>query len=118
LQVTLLKAKLHRARVTAADVNYEGSIAIDTDFIRLAGLVPYEKVLVADVENGERFETYVIPAEAGSRTIMVNGAAARMVGIGDHVIVMAFIQMESNEAGDWEPNVVLFDEDNQAVLKP
>lgn len=108
--IEMLRAKIHLARVTAADLDYEGSIGIDTDLLAQAGMMPYEKVLIADVENGNRFETYIIPAAAGSREIQLNGAAARLVHVGDRVIIMAFGYVESPV--DWQPRVLLMDEHN------
>ena len=95
--ITMLKSKLHRAVVTEADVNYVGSITIDKDLMEKSGIYEYEKVSVVDVENGQRFDTYVIAGERGSRIICVNGAAARLVAVGDHVIIMAYKLIE-NEA--------------------
>ena len=88
----LLKAKLHRATVTFTDVNYHGSITIDADLLRATGLLPNEAVIVADADNGNRFETYVIVGEPGSGVIGVNGAAARLTQVGHRVIVMSFVQ--------------------------
>lgn len=94
LMITMLKSKLHRAVVTEADVNYVGSITIDKDLMEKSGIYEYEKVSVVDVENGQRFDTYVIAGERGSRIICVNGAAARLVAVGDHVIIMAYKLIE------------------------
>lgn len=113
--VTLLRAKLHQARVTGADLNYVGSITIDIDLLENAGILVWEKVLIVDIENGQRFETYVIPADAGSGTIQLNGAAARLVNIGDRVIVMAFSQVEAPPPTDWEPRVLVLDEHNRVA---
>ncbi len=110
--IEMVRAKIHQARVTDADVNYEGSIGIDTDLIAQAGMFPYEKVLVVDLENGERLETYIIPAAAGSRQIQLNGAAARLVDVGDRVIIMAFAYLDYPPPADWQPRVILMDEQN------
>lgn len=110
--ISLVRAKIHQARITEADLNYEGSIGIDTDLLDAAGMHPYEKVLVVDLENGARLETYIIPAEAGSRSIQLNGAAARLVQVQDRVIIMSFAQMESPPPPDWEPRVLLMNADN------
>ncbi|MEN6410693.1 MAG: aspartate 1-decarboxylase [Anaerolineaceae bacterium] len=110
--ITLLRAKLHRATVTDANIQYTGSISIDTNLLETSGMMAYEKVLVVDVENGQRFETYIIPAKAGSGAIQVNGAAARLVSIGDHVIIMAFAGVELPAPSDWKPRVVLLDAAN------
>ncbi len=110
--IEMVRAKIHQARVTDADVNYEGSIGIDTDLIAQAGMFPYEKVLVVDLENGERLETYIIPAAAGSRQIQLNGAAARLVDVGDRVIIMAFAYLDYPPPAGWLPRVILMDEQN------
>lgn len=113
VQISMIRAKLHHARVTNADVLYEGSIGIDTDLMQQAGIYPYERVLVVDVENGERLETYTIPAPAGSREVSLNGAAARLVSVGDRIIIMAFAQVDAPPPVDWEPHVLILDENNQ-----
>ena len=111
MQISLLRAKLHQARVTHADINYVGSITIGTNLLAQVGMVPFERVLVADIENGERFETYIIPGES-DRVIQVNGAAARLVNIGDRLIVMAFALVECPPPANWSPQVVVLDEAN------
>lgn len=110
--ITMLKSKLHRAVVTEADVNYVGSITIDKDLMEKSGIYEYEKVSVVDVENGQRFDTYVIAGERGSRIICVNGAAARLVAVGDHVIIMAYKLIEEEKAENHTPTVVFLDSDN------
>jgi aspartate 1-decarboxylase len=115
LYITLLKSKLHHARVTSADLNYVGSLTLDSALMQAAGIAPYEKVLVANVENGERFETYVIEGEAGSGMVQINGAAARYGVSGDRLIVMAFALVEEVPAG-WQPRVIALDENNQVIL--
>jgi len=104
---SMLIGKLHRASVTATRMDYEGSIAIDPDLIEAAGILVSERVLIADVENGNRFETYVIPAARGSHEVMVNGAAARLVQVGDHLIICAFGLVTNGEAAHHQPRVVL-----------
>jgi aspartate 1-decarboxylase len=111
----MARAKLHHARVTDADINYVGSITIDTDLLAQAQMVPYEMVLVVDVENGSRFETYIIPGDAGSRTIQVNGAAAHLVNVGDRLIVIALGMVEFPPPQGWTPQVVVLDEANNVV---
>ena len=111
----LLKAKLHRATVTFTDVNYHGSITIDPDLLRASGLLPNEAVLVADCENGNRFETYVIVGEQGSGVIGVNGAAARLTQVGNRVIVMSFVLATPQEAAGHRARVVLVNDTNKAV---
>lgn len=111
--LTMLKSKIHRATVTQAELNYVGSITIDEDLMEKAGILEYEKVQIADVDNGARFETYVIAGEAGSGTICLNGAAARMVSAGDKVIIMCYAQMTAEEAAKYPPRVVFVDEKNK-----
>jgi aspartate 1-decarboxylase len=110
---TLLRSKIHRATVTEADLHYEGSISIDTNLMQAANLVEFEMVQVADVENGARLETYVMKGPAGSGMIRMNGAAARLVGVGDHIIIMAYAQVEDPPPPDWTPVIVLVDEANK-----
>lgn len=109
----LLKSKLHMAVVNERELNYVGSISIDEELMELADLVEGEKVLVANVNTGERFETYVIPAPHGSRKIGLNGAAARLVEIGDRIIVMAFGVYDKDEKV--EPRIVILNEHNEPV---
>ncbi len=108
MTLTLLKAKLHRIRVTEACLDYEGSLSLDPDDMEETGIVPYEKILVADVENGNRFETYAIAGERGSHVCCLNGAAARQGRVGDRLIVMAFAQFTPEEAASWQPKVKHF----------
>jgi aspartate 1-decarboxylase len=111
--VTLMKAKLHRATVTQADLDYEGSIAIDADLLDAAGIFPHEQVDVLNITNGARFTTYAIEAPRGSKVIGVNGAAARLVQKNDKVIVVTYGQMPEEEARQWSPTVVLLDDRNE-----
>lgn len=108
----MLKSKIHRAVVVQAELNYVGSITIDSALMEAAGILEYEKVQIADVESGNRFETYVIAGEAGSGMICLNGAAARQVQVGDHVIIMAYAEMTPEEAKEHKPQVVFVDEQN------
>jgi len=112
MTITMFKAKLHRLRVTEADLYYEGSITIDQELLKTAGILPYEKVQVVNVNNGARLETYTIPDEAGSRTVCLNGPAARLAAPGDQVIVIAYADMTPEEAAEHHPRVVLVDEEN------
>lgn len=112
MTITMLKSKIHRAVVVQAALNYVGSITIDSALMEAAGIYEYEKVQIADVENGNRFETYVIAGEAGSGMVCLNGAAARQVQVGDHVIIMAYAQMTPEEAKETKPQVVFVDEKN------
>ena len=112
--VTMLKGKIHRATVTEAKLNYVGSITIDEDLLDAAGILEYEYVQIADVDNGARFETYTIAGERGSGMICLNGAAARQVQLGDKVIIMAYAQMTPEEAKTHKPSVVFIGgEDNK-----
>jgi aspartate 1-decarboxylase len=108
----LLKAKIHRATVTFTDVNYHGSITIDSDLLRASGLLPNEAVLVADCDNGNRFETYIIPGESGSGIIGVNGAAARLTKLGNKLIVMAFVHATPDEAKTHHARVLIASDTN------
>jgi aspartate 1-decarboxylase len=112
MQVSMLRAKLHQARVTGADINYAGSITIDQALLEQSGLLPYEKVLIVDIENGSRFETYIITGPASSGVIELNGAAARLVTVGDRLIIMAFSQVDYPPPENWKPCVLVLDEHN------
>ena len=113
MRLTLLKGKIHRARVTECNLQYAGSIGIDEDLLAAANMVPYEKVLVADVTNGSRFETYVLPAPKGSGTIAIYGAAAHLAKLNDIVIIFAWANMEEEEAKSFKPSICLVDENNK-----
>jgi aspartate 1-decarboxylase len=113
MTISMFKAKLHRLRVTQADLYYEGSITVDQDLLDAAGLLPYEKVQVVNVNNGSRLETYTIPGEAGERTVCLNGPAARLAAPGDQVIVISYADMTPHEAQEHHPRVVLVDESNE-----
>ncbi|MBQ1327969.1 MAG: aspartate 1-decarboxylase [Eubacterium sp.] len=112
---TFLKSKIHRAVVTQAALNYVGSITVDEELMEASGILEYEKVQVADVDNGNRLETYVIAGERGSGIICLNGAAARLVSEGDKVIIMSYAQMTAEEFADNPPKVVFVNEKNQIV---
>ena len=112
MDITLLKAKIHRAVVTQADLDYVGSITIDSDLLRESGILEYEKVEIADIDNGNRFETYAIAGEAGSGIICLNGAAARRVQVGDVVIIISYAHMDFEEAKTFKPTVVFPKEGN------
>ncbi len=114
MTVTVLKSKLHRIRVTEACLDYMGSLTVDQDLMDAAGLYAYEKILCADVENGARFETYVISGPRGSGVCCLNGAAAHMGKVGDRLIVMAFGQFTPEEAAMHQPKVVFLAEGNRA----
>ena len=112
--IRLLKAKIHRATVTLTDVNYHGSITIDVNLLRASGLLPNEAVIIADCDNGNRFETYIIPGEPGSGIIGINGAAARLTKVGNKVIVMAFVLATPDEAQTHHARVIIASPDNRA----
>ncbi|MEW6412584.1 MAG: aspartate 1-decarboxylase [Candidatus Zixiibacteriota bacterium] len=111
--ITVCKSKIHRATVTDANLDYVGSIAIDFDLMKKADLVEYEKVQVANISNGERLETYVIKAPAGSGAITLNGAAARKGSKGDLVIIIAYGHIEKDKAADYKPAIVHVDKNNK-----
>ncbi len=111
--LNMLKGKIHRATVTQAELDYIGSITIDSDLMEGAGILEYEKVQIVDCNNGNRFETYVIAGEAGSGIICLNGAAAHMVDVGDKVIIMCYWQLTPEEVEANKPNVVFVDENNK-----
>ena len=113
--LNLFKSKIHRARVTEANLNYMGSITIDEELMVKANILPNERVQVVDNNNGARLETYVIPGPKGSGVICLNGAAARCAQPGDTVIIMAYAWMDEAEARSWKPTVVMVDENNHAV---
>ena len=112
MNLTMLKGKIHRAVVRQAELHYVGSITVDTDLLEAAGILEYEMVQIVDIENGSRFETYTIAGEAGSGMICLNGAAARQVAVGDHIIIMSYAQMTPEEAKEHKPKVVFVDEEN------
>ena len=117
MNITLLKSKIHRAVVTQSDLNYVGSVTIDERLMREAGIVEYEKVAIADIDNGNRFETYVITGKEDSGIICLNGAAARCVNAGDKVIIMAYAEMTPEEAQTFKPAVIFVDEQNKIIRK-
>ncbi len=110
--LNMLKGKIHRATVVQAELNYIGSITVDETLMEAAGIREYEQVQIVDIDNGSRFETYVISGEAGSGMICLNGAAARMVSVGDKIIIMCYAGMTDNEADENPPKVVFVDEAN------
>lgn len=109
----MLKSKLHRAKVTEADLHYEGSITIDAALMEAADIVPYEEVAIYDVNNGERFTTYAIKGERDSGTICLNGAAARKVAVGDLIIIATYALVEERELPTWQPRCALLDGENR-----
>jgi aspartate 1-decarboxylase len=114
VKITLLKSKIHRATVQKTELSYEGSVTIDKELLRAAGLLEFEKVLIANVNNGQRFETYCLASDEPG-LVCLNGAAARLAAVGDLVIIMAFGQMEWEEAEKFQPKVVRVDERNRIL---
>lgn len=114
--IEVLKSKIHRVTVTQAELHYVGSITIDSDLIEAAGLIPGEKVQIVDINNGERFETYVIKGKKGSGEICLNGPAARRVVVGDIVIIIAYALMTPEEAVGFEPKVVFPDTETNKLI--
>ena len=113
----MLKGKIHRARITMCDVDYEGSLEIDIDLLEKAGILPYEKILVVNATNGQRLETYAIPGERGKGVFCLNGAAAHRGSAGDIVTIMTFGMMDSLEAAGHEPTVIVLDENNRITAR-
>lgn len=115
MRVHLLKSKLHRATVTGASLDYEGSLTIAGDLMELAGLHPYERILCSNLSNGARWETYVIQGATGTGVIEMNGAVARLGQLGDRLTIMSFAEVDASVAGDWKPTVVLLGLGNSPV---
>ncbi len=112
---TLLKSKIHRVTVTDADLHYEGSVSIDENLLDAANILPHEHVHIWDVTNGNRFETYTLPAPRGSATVCINGAAAHLAKKGDIIIITSFAALDEEKVAQHRPIVVLVDEHNQIV---
>ena len=115
MQITVLKSKIHRATVTGADLNYEGSISIDKNLLAASGITTYEKVQVVNLNNGARFETYVIEGKTGTGEVMLNGPAARLGQAGDLIIILGYSQISPEEAAVFEPKIVVVDSHNRPV---
>ena len=113
MQHMMLKTKLHRARVTHAELEYEGSCAIDSNLLDAAGIHEYEQIHIYNINNGERFTTYAIRAEAGSGIISINGAAARKASVNDLVIICAYVGIPQEALADFKPNLIYVDRDNR-----
>lgn len=113
--VKLMKSKLHRATVTETKLDYPGSIGIDSALMEAAGILPYESVLIADINNGNRLETYVVPAEANSGKIIILGAAAQLIELKDRIIIIGFGLFSPEEAKEHKPKVVVLDENNRII---
>ena len=112
MNITMLYSKLHRATVTDANLNYVGSITIDVDLLKAANMRVGQKIDIVNVNNGERFSTYIIPGESGKKEICLNGAAARKVHKGDKIIIIAYATMTQEEADNYLPKIVILDDDN------
>ena len=113
MKLTMLKGKIHRATVRQAELDYVGSITVDPELMEAAGILEYEKVVIVDINNGSRFETYTIAGEPGSGMICLNGAAARCVSQGDKIIIMCYAEMTPKEAEEHKPKVVFVDDNNK-----
>jgi len=114
---TMLKSKIHRAVVTGSNLNYQGSITIDSDILREANILEWEQVWVLNIDNGHRFVTYAIAGEPGSGEVCLNGAAARLVQVGDRIIVLSFSQIDEREAAKYKPVVLVMDEKNRITSR-
>jgi aspartate 1-decarboxylase len=115
MHIFLLKSKIHRAYVTGGNVDYEGSLTIDRDFMDKVGIISFEKILVSNMANGQRFETYAIPGERGSGAIILNGAAAHLGKPGDRVTIMSFANVDAAEAATWQPRVIVVGKGNKII---
>lgn len=113
----LCKSKIHGARITEVNLYYEGSLTLDTDLMKAADVVPYERIQVVNINNGSRLETYVLPGEPGSGIVALNGAAARLGSVDDRVILISYAHYDESEVADHEPRVVFVDDDNRAVTR-
>lgn len=115
MQLHLLKSKIHRAQVTAASLNYEGSMTIDAGLMEKVGLLPFEKILCSNLANGSRFETYAIPGERGSGVIVLNGATAHLGRVGDRITIMSYTILEESAAANWQPRVIVLGDNNTII---
>jgi len=117
MKLTMLKGKIHRAKVVQAELDYVGSITVDEDLLDAAGILEYEMVCIVDINNGQRFETYTIAGERGSGLICLNGAAARCAQVNDKIIIMSYAQLTPEEAKVHNPSVVFVDDNNHIIKK-
>lgn len=115
--IHVLKSKIHRARVTGGSLNYEGSLGIDRDLMDIVGLVPYERILCGNMENGHRFETYAIPSRRGSGSIVLNGATAHLGKAGDLLTIMSFTEVDEHTSKRWKPKVIVLGDRNSIAKK-
>lgn len=113
--ISVLKSKIHRAQVTAASLDYQGSLTLAEDLMARVGLLPYERILCSNLANGQRFETYAIPGPAGSGEIRLNGATAHLGKIGDRLVVMSFIQLDPAAAAQWQPKIIVLGDGNAVI---
>ncbi|MCX8034004.1 MAG: aspartate 1-decarboxylase [Thermodesulfovibrio sp.] len=112
---SFLRAKLHLAKVTETNLLYEGSISIDVELLELAGILPYERVWISNINNGERFDTYVIPAKKGSRIIGLNGPAAKKAAVGDRIVIFSYGYIKEEEIQKHQPKIIILDENNNPI---
>ena len=117
MKVKLLKSKIHKATVTRTNIKYEGSIEVDEELMKKAGFIEWEKVLVVNISNGKRFETYIIKGSSGSRIISLQGGAARLGEVGDRLIIFSFASLTADEVKDFQPTILHLDENNNIVDK-
>ena len=115
MTLQLLKSKLHRACVTDASFDYQGSLGIHTSLLEKVGILPYEKILVGNITRGSRFETYAIPLNDDPKAIVINGAAAHLGAVGDRLVIMAFAHLAPDEAKNWHPTIFVLDHNNQPI---
>lgn len=115
MQVHLLKAKIHRAQITGASLDYEGSLTIDVALMEEVGLLPFERILCSNLANGNRFETYALPGERGSGAIVLNGATAHLGRIGDRLTIMSYTTTDESEAKRWQPRVIVLGKKNAII---
>ena len=115
MQIHLLKSKIHRAQVTGASLDYEGSLTISEDFMEMVGLLPYERILCSNLANGARFETYAIPGERGTAEIRLNGACAHLGKPGDRLTIMSYAAVNPDEAKNWRPRVIVLGKQNAII---
>ena len=117
MNVSLLKSKIHKARITECEIDYEGSLEINIDYMEKVGMKPYERILVVNSTNGERLETYAIPGPAGVPEFKLNGAAARKGAVGDTIIIMSFAWIEESATEGWKPRIIVLNENNEIVAR-
>ena len=115
LKVWMLKSKIHRAKITGKNLDYEGSLTIDSEYMKKANMLPYERVEVYNISNGARFSTYLIPGEPGKGEVVLNGAASRLGEIGDQVIIASYALMDEEEAKNHRPQILRFDENGKII---